>query len=103
MTLRWILSPGGIYCPAAHMHGSGISSREGYLQADNSKHRERNAAILSALGATVSYGVTPVFLRHFTAWLDPWMVNGIRYSIAAIFWLPVVLSMRRSWGGNGAS
>ncbi len=103
MTLTWILSPGRIYCPGSRRHGFGISSREGNLQADNGEHRERNAAILSALGATVSYGVTPVFLRHFTAWLDPWMVNGIRYSIAAIFWLPVVLSMRRSWGGNGAS
>ncbi len=49
----------------------------------------------------MSYGVTPVFLRHFTAWLDPWMVNGIRYSIAALFWLPLVLSQGAFGGRNG--
>ncbi len=43
----------------------------------------------------VGFGTIPIFLRHFADVLDPWTVNGIRYSVGAVFWLPFVLLLQR--------
>lgn len=46
--------------------------------------------------ATCCFATIPIFLRSFTDNLNAWTVNGVRYSVAALFWLPyVLLSMRR--------
>jgi drug/metabolite transporter (DMT)-like permease len=37
------------------------------------------------------FGSVPLFLKYFTSFLDAWTVNGIRYGVAAFFWLPFVL------------
>jgi drug/metabolite transporter (DMT)-like permease len=54
-----------------------------------------SAALAAALGAVLCYGVTPVFLRHFIHDLDAWTVNGVRYTIGALFWLPFVVALLR--------
>jgi drug/metabolite transporter (DMT)-like permease len=51
---------------------------------------ERPVAILCIVAAMCCYAVIPIFLRHFTKYLDPWTVNGVRYSVSALFWLPYV-------------
>ncbi|MBT3374855.1 MAG: DMT family transporter [Lentisphaerae bacterium] len=43
------------------------------------------------LAAIFCFASVPVFLRHFTGFLDSWTVNGVRYALATCFWLPVVL------------
>ncbi len=48
-------------------------------------------AVLCLIGATVSFGVIPIFLKYFAAYLDAWTVNGVRYSVGALFWLPFLL------------
>lgn len=53
--------------------------------------KEKKMGALALLGATLCYGSVPVFLRYFTDYLDPWTVNGIRYSVAMLVWLPFVL------------
>jgi len=41
--------------------------------------------------AVFCYASVPLFLKYFTGFLDAWTVNGIRYSVAALFWLPFIL------------
>ena len=59
----------------------------------------RLAAVACLLGAMLSWGCIPIFLRFFVTHqgLDPWAVNAVRYSVAALFWLPVVLALRQQW------
>ena len=47
-------------------------------------------AIGAMLAALFFWAVVPLFLEHFTHWLDPWTANGARYFFAAAFWLPFV-------------
>jgi drug/metabolite transporter (DMT)-like permease len=54
----------------------------------------RLAAVLGLMAATVGFGVIPIFLKHFAdtpPCLDAWTVNGVRYSVGALFWLPFLL------------
>ena len=62
--------------------------------------------MLSLIGATVGFGVIPIFLKHFADTepkLDAWTVNGVRYSVGALFWLPflLVLDRRPAAAGTG--
>jgi drug/metabolite transporter (DMT)-like permease len=45
--------------------------------------------------ATFGFGIIPIFLKHFAQFLDPWTVNGVRYSVGALFWLPFLLALDR--------
>jgi len=47
------------------------------------------------LAAITCFGTMPVFLRFLSHHADKWTVNGLRYSIAALFWLPWVLVLHR--------
>ncbi|GMV93284.1 MAG: hypothetical protein AMXMBFR82_30620 [Candidatus Hydrogenedentota bacterium] len=60
-----------------------------------SLHRNDSLALAAALGAVVCYGTTPVFLRMFIDDLDSWTVNGVRYTVGALFWLPFVIALLR--------
>ena len=51
---------------------------------------EKSVAIFCIVAAMCCYAVIPIFLRHFVEYLDPWTVNGVRYSVSALFWLPYV-------------
>ncbi len=42
------------------------------------------------------WGSMPLFLKHFTDFLDAWTVNGVRYTVAVLFWLPFVLRYYRT-------
>jgi drug/metabolite transporter (DMT)-like permease len=53
------------------------------------------AAIVSMVAATLGFGIIPIFLKHFAQFLDPWTVNGVRYSVGALFWLPFLLVLGR--------
>ncbi|MCC6699063.1 MAG: DMT family transporter [Candidatus Hydrogenedentes bacterium] len=52
-------------------------------------------ALLAALGSILCFGSTPVFLRAFIHDLDSWTVNGLRYTVGALFWLPFVVVFLR--------
>ena len=45
--------------------------------------------------ALLCFASVPVFLKYFTSILDSWTVNGVRYTIGTLFWMPFVLSHRR--------
>jgi len=55
----------------------------------------RLAAVLCMLAATLGFGIIPIFLKHFAQSLDAWTVNGVRYSVGALFWLPFLLFLDR--------
>jgi drug/metabolite transporter (DMT)-like permease len=58
----------------------------------------KTAALASLVAAMLSFGVIPIFLRYFTGFLDAWTVNGVRYSVGALFWLPFLLFLEREPG-----
>jgi len=51
--------------------------------------------VLCAVAAMLCFGGVPVCLKYLTAYLDSWTVNAVRYSTAALFWLPFVLVLGR--------
>ncbi len=53
------------------------------------------AALFSLAAAVLFFSSIPVFLKHFALFLDAWTVNGVRYFMAALFWLPYVLIHHR--------
>jgi len=56
---------------------------------------DRSIAVLCLVAALVGFGVIPIFLRSLTRHLDAWTVNAVRYSTAALFWLPFVVMLER--------
>ena len=49
------------------------------------------AAVLSLATAIFFWSSVPLLLKFFSHRLDAWTVNGLRYTFAALFWLPYVL------------
>lgn len=56
-----------------------------------SKSLSRAAGIAFVSMTLVSWGTVLLFLKHLALHIDAWTANGWRYSIAAIFWLPILL------------
>jgi drug/metabolite transporter (DMT)-like permease len=56
----------------------------------------RATAVFALLVSILSWGSVPLFLRHFTSYLDAWTVNGVRYAVAALLLAPTLL-----WQGGG--
>ena len=52
------------------------------------------------IAATFGFGIIPIFLKHFAQTLDAWTVNGVRYSVGALFWLPFLLVLDRQSNGK---
>jgi len=60
-----------------------------------SSNRDRSIAVLCTLASMLCFSSVPIFLRFFTKYLDFWTVNAVRYSVAAVFWLPFVVVLGR--------
>jgi drug/metabolite transporter (DMT)-like permease len=48
-------------------------------------------ATASCLGALTFWSLGPIFIKYLTGHLDSWTQNLLRYSVAALFWLPFLL------------
>ena len=48
------------------------------------------------LGNILCWAAVPVLLRYLTNALDAWTANGIRYPLAAVFFLPILVVTWRS-------
>ena len=58
--------------------------------------KEQAVAVLCMLGTMLCFSSVPVFLRYFASeGMDLWTVNAVRYSVAAVFWLPFVVMIGR--------
>ena len=57
--------------------------------------RDMTVPVLCAVAAMLCFGGVPVCLKYLTGYLDAWTVNAVRYSTAALFWLPFVLVLGR--------
>jgi drug/metabolite transporter (DMT)-like permease len=55
------------------------------------------AAAACLVGAMLCHGSVPIFIRHFAVatTLDDWTVNGVRYTVGALVWCPLLLATRR--------
>jgi drug/metabolite transporter (DMT)-like permease len=66
----------------------------------------KGGAVASLIAAMIGFGLIPIFLKLFEPHLDAWTVNGVRYSIGALFWLPFLLVLggrpaEQAAGGRG--
>ena len=61
---------------------------------DAETSRRANGPIAFTL-LILTWSSAPLFLKHFTQFLDGWTVNGIRYSVAALIWLPFLVMQQR--------
>lgn len=52
------------------------------------------------MAAVLSWGSIPLFLKHFTVFMDAWTVNGVRYIVGALLLLPVLRGSSRSDPGR---
>ncbi len=50
--------------------------------------------VLTVTLTLVGWTVTPLFIKYFTGYIDPWTSNGWRYGFAALLWSPLLV-----WGG----
>jgi drug/metabolite transporter (DMT)-like permease len=52
-------------------------------------------AITALVAAILAWSSIPLFLKHFTAYMDAWTVNGIRYIVGALLLLPALRGASR--------
>jgi len=52
-------------------------------------------ATLCLIGAVLCWSAVPLFLKHFTAFIDGWTANGLRYPLAMLVWLPWLVALLR--------
>ena len=62
------------------------------------------AATAASLGALCCWSIGPIFIKQLTGYVDSWTQNALRYTVACLFWLPVLLYFmhagrfdRRTW------
>jgi drug/metabolite transporter (DMT)-like permease len=53
-------------------------------------------AVVLALAAVLCWCTVPLFIKYFTQYFDKYTQNGLRYSVAAVLWLPALVVMLRS-------
>lgn len=56
-----------------------------------SKIRFDIPAALACAGFILGWTIGPIFIKLLTGYMDPWTQNGLRYSVACLFWLPFLL------------
>ncbi|MDI9432393.1 MAG: DMT family transporter [Planctomycetota bacterium] len=54
------------------------------------------AATLASLGALCCWSIGPIFIKQLTGYVDSWTQNALRYTVACLFWLPVLLYLMRA-------
>lgn len=47
-------------------------------------------ATIYCLAVLIFWSLGPIYIRYLVEWLDAWTQNALRYSVAALFWLPFV-------------
>ena len=55
-------------------------------------------ATLALGGSVLCLSITPILLKSFTPFLDSWTVNGIRYPVSALVFIPWLLWIKRKKG-----
>jgi drug/metabolite transporter (DMT)-like permease len=53
------------------------------------------AATAASLGALCCWSIGPIFIKQLTGYVDSWTQNALRYTVACLFWLPVLLYFMR--------
>ena len=53
------------------------------------------SATFACLGALTFWSLGPIFIKYLTGYVDSWIQNLLRYSVACLFWLPfLILSVK---------
>lgn len=53
-------------------------------------------ATLACVGSVLCWSIGPIFIKLLTGYVDLWTQNLLRYSVACLFWLPVLLFFIRN-------
>jgi drug/metabolite transporter (DMT)-like permease len=62
--------------------------------------KKPSLAVLALVIAVLSWSSIPLFLKHFTAYMDAWTVNGVRYLLGALLLLPALRRTADSYPGR---
>ncbi len=62
----------------------------------NSRKHVDMSGVALALIAVLCWCTVPLFIKYFTHFFDKHTQNGLRYSVAAVLWLPALVVMLRS-------
>jgi drug/metabolite transporter (DMT)-like permease len=49
------------------------------------------SATFACLGALCFWSIGPIFIKYLTGYLDSWTQNLLRYSVACLVWLPLLI------------
>lgn len=64
--------------------------------------KKPSLAVPALMAAVLSWGSIPLFLKYFTAYMDAWTVNGVRYILGALLLLPALRGASRSDPGRSS-
>ena len=53
-------------------------------------------ATAATLGALCGWSLGPIFIAYLTGYVDSWTQNALRYTVACLFWLPLLLYFRHT-------
>jgi drug/metabolite transporter (DMT)-like permease len=53
-------------------------------------------ATAASLGTLCGWSLGPIFIEYLTGYVDSWTQNALRYSVASLFWLPLLFYFHRT-------
>ena len=56
--------------------------------------------LITILMTLAGWSSVPLFIKHFSAAIDPWTSNGWRYGFSALLWMPVLIVGALGIGGR---
>jgi drug/metabolite transporter (DMT)-like permease len=69
---------------------------KGRRVTDSSNGRIDAAATTATLGALVCWSMGPIFIAQLAQHIDSWTQNALRYAVACLFWLPLLVHFMRT-------
>lgn len=61
-------------------------------------HRLSTDGLAYIVVTLICWSSVPLFLKHFSKFIDGWTANGWRYGMSGLFWLPLLMVM--AWRGK---
>jgi len=65
-------------------------------------HHIDPSATLACIGSLLCWSIGPIFIKLLTGFVDCWTQNLLRYSVACLFWLPLLLFFAKTGRLDGS-
>ena len=83
-------------------HDGAVEAESAVSPRGRGRDEFRRAMVYLALGI-LAFSSIPIFLKHFSASLDAWTVNGFRYSVGGVTYRLLLCSSDSSTRRRGAA